>query len=357
MRLDGVLFFPVTPFNADGDLAEPTLARHVADGVAAGAGGVFAACGTGEFNALDLDEYARVVGISVASTADRTPTSTADRTPTSTAGRTPTSTADRTPTSTTDRTPTSTADRTPTSTTDRTPTSTAGRVPVFAGAGGPLPAAKAIARTAAAQGADGLLLMPPYLVSGPPAGLVRYVREVAASVDLPIIIYQRGTTRFTPSAVAELAEVPNIVGFKDGLGDFDLLQRIILTVRRSTDKDFTFFNGLPTAELTVPAYRGLGVNLYSSAVFAFAPEISLAFYKAVTGGDEVLTQRLLTDFYLPLVELRDLVPGYAVSLVKAGARLRGMEVGGVRPPLLDPTPEHTASLERIISNGLAIADA
>ncbi|WP_431932356.1 5-dehydro-4-deoxyglucarate dehydratase [Nonomuraea jabiensis] len=301
MRLDGVLFFPVTPFNADGDLAEPTLARHVADGVAAGAGGVFAACGTGEFNALDLDEYTRVVGISVASAA--------------------------------------------------------GRVPVFAGAGGPLPAAKAIARAAAAQGADGLLLMPPYLVSGPPAGLVRYVRELAATVDLPIIIYQRGTTRFTPSAVAELAELPNIVGFKDGLGDFDLLQRIILTVRRSTDKDFTFFNGLPTAELTVPAYRGLGVNLYSSAVFAFAPEISLAFYKAVTGGDEVLTERLLTDFYLPLVELRDLVPGYAVSLVKAGARLRGVEVGGVRPPLLDPTPEHTAALERIITTGLAIADA
>ncbi|MFI7634466.1 5-dehydro-4-deoxyglucarate dehydratase [Nonomuraea sp. NPDC049400] len=301
MRLDGVLFFPVTPFDADGDLAEPALARHVADGVAAGAGGVFTACGTGEFNALDPGEYTRVVSIAVAATA--------------------------------------------------------GRVPVFAGAGGPLPAAKAIARAAAAQGADGLLLMPPYLVSGPPTGLVRYVREVAATVDLPVVIYQRGTARFSPAAVAELAELPNVVGFKDGLGDFDLLQRIILTVRRSAGKDFTFFNGLPTAELTVPAYRGLGVSLYSSAVFAFAPEIALAFYKAVTSGDEVLTQRLLTGFYLPLVDLRDLVPGYAVSLVKAGVRLRGLEVGGVRAPLVDPAPEHLESLERIITTGLEIAGA
>ncbi|MEQ4718280.1 5-dehydro-4-deoxyglucarate dehydratase [Nonomuraea sp. B19D2] len=301
MRLDGVLFFPVTPFDADGDLAEPALARHVADGVAAGAGGVFTACGTGEFNALDLDEYTRVVSISVAATA--------------------------------------------------------GRVPVFAGAGGPLPAAKAIARAAAAQGADGLLLMPPYLVSGPPTGLVRYVREVAATVDLPVVIYQRGTARFSPAAVADLAGLPNVIGFKDGLGDFDLLQRIILTVRRSTGQDFTFFNGLPTAELTVPAYRGLGVSLYSSAVFAFAPEIALAFYKAVTGGDEVLTQRLLTGFYLPLVDLRDLVPGYAVSLVKAGVRLRGLEAGGVRAPLVDPAPEHLESLERIIAQGLEIAGA
>ncbi|MFC5825552.1 dihydrodipicolinate synthase family protein [Nonomuraea insulae] len=64
MRLDGVLFFPVTPFGPDGGLAEAILARHVSEGVAAGAGGVFAACGTGEFNALDLDEYTRVVATS-----------------------------------------------------------------------------------------------------------------------------------------------------------------------------------------------------------------------------------------------------------------------------------------------------
>ncbi|TMR17356.1 5-dehydro-4-deoxyglucarate dehydratase, partial [Nonomuraea zeae] len=269
MRLDGVLFFPVTPFGDDGDLAEPVLARHVADGVTAGAGGVFTACGTGEFSALDLGEYTRVVATSVAAAA--------------------------------------------------------GRVPVLCGAGGPLPAARAFARAAAAQGADGLLLMPPYLVTGPQAGLIRYVREVAAAGGLPIIIYQRGTARFTPETVAELAELPEVVGFKDGIGDFDLLQRIILTVRRSLAGEFLFFNGLPTAELTVPAYRGLGVSLYSSAVFAFAPEIALAFHKAVTGGDEVLVRRLLTGFYLPLVELRDLVPGYAVSLVKAGVRCRGLE--------------------------------
>ncbi|MEU4228199.1 5-dehydro-4-deoxyglucarate dehydratase [Nonomuraea sp. NPDC026600] len=301
MRLDGVLFFPVTPYGTDGDIAEQTVAEHVAQGVAAGAGGVFTACGTGEFNALDLADYTKVVAASV--------------------------------------------------------TATGGRVPAFAGAGGPLPTAKALARAAADNGADGLLLMPPYLVTAPPDGLVRYVREVASAGGLPVIIYQRGTARFSPSAVATLAQVPEIIGFKDGLGDFDLLQRIILTVRRSTDREFTFFNGLPTAELTVPAYRGLGVTLYSSAVFAFAPEIALAFHKAVTGDDEVLVQRLLTDFYLPLVELRDRVPGYAVSLVKAGVRLRGLEVGGVRAPLVDPSAEDLAELERILAIGLEIAGA
>ncbi|MEV4100038.1 5-dehydro-4-deoxyglucarate dehydratase [Nonomuraea sp. NPDC049649] len=301
MRLEGVLFFPVTPFGPDGDLAEQVLAQHVETGVTAGAGGVFTACGTGEFNALGLDEYTAAVRVSVAAAG--------------------------------------------------------GRVPVFAGAGGTLPQARELARAAAANGADGLLIMPPYLVSSPSEGLVRYVRDITEAGGLPVIIYQRNNARFSPAGVAELAAIPEVIGFKDGLGDLDLLQRIILTVRESAGADFTFFNGLPTAELTVPAYRGLGVNLYSSAAFAFAPEIALAFYRAITSGDEELVRRLLTGFYRPLVELRDQVPGYAVSLVKAGVRLRGLDVGGVRPPLVDPSPEHVTELEKIIAAGLEIIGA
>jgi 5-dehydro-4-deoxyglucarate dehydratase len=299
MRLDGVLFFPITPFGEDGGVNRGVLAEHVDMGVAAGPGGVFAACGTGEFNALSLHEYAEVVATTV--------------------------------------------------------NVVGGRVPVIAGAGGSLPFARSCARAASESGADGLLLLPPYLVTAPPSGLVDYVRQIAEVSDLPIIVYQRGTARFTPDAAVELTKLPNVVGFKDGLGDIDLLQRIILRVRQATDREFTFFNGLPTAELTVPAYRGLGVPLYSSAVFAFAPEVALAFYKAIGSGDETLTRQLLTKFYLPLVELRDRVPGYAVALVKAGVKLRGLDTGSVRPPLVDAAPDHVAALERLIDVGLAIS--
>ncbi|WP_203882748.1 5-dehydro-4-deoxyglucarate dehydratase [Planotetraspora kaengkrachanensis] len=298
MRLEGVLFFPVTPFTADGALDEGALRRHVEDGVRAGAGGVFAACGTGEFHALSLDEYERVVRIAVEATS--------------------------------------------------------GRVPVFTGAGGPLPFARACAEAAARAGADGLLVFPPYLVSAPPSGLVEYVRRVCTATDLPAIVYQRGNAVFTPEAAAELALEPTIVGFKDGLGDLDRLQRIVLAVRQVAGRDFAFFNGMPTAEMTVPAYRGLGVDLYSSAAFCFVPEVALAFRRAVTEGDEALTRRLLAEFYRPLVELRDLVPGYAVALVKAGVTLRGLDVGGVRPPLVDAAARHVDRLERLIKRGLEI---
>ncbi|MEV1179153.1 5-dehydro-4-deoxyglucarate dehydratase, partial [Nonomuraea sp. NPDC049784] len=219
-----------------------------------------------------------------------------------------------------------------------------GRVPVLAGAGGPLGSALNQARAAREAGADGLLLMPPYLAQGPGHGFAAYVAAVAA--ELPVIVYQRGSVVLEPEAVVELAGIPGVIGLKDGVGDIDRMQRIVLAVREAYP-DFLFFNGLPTAELTMPAYRGIGVELYSSAVFAFAPEIALAYLN----GDE----RLLTGFYAPLVRLRGKVPGYPVALVKAGVRLRGLDVGAVRPPLVEPTEEHLQELEALIKTGLELA--
>ncbi|MFI0817348.1 5-dehydro-4-deoxyglucarate dehydratase [Streptomyces sp. NPDC021098] len=298
MRLTGVLFFPVTPFTADGTVDEKTLATHIEQGVAAGPGGVFIACGTGEFHSLEPGEYERVVRIAVEVTD--------------------------------------------------------GRAPVYAGAGGPVAVAAQFARAAERAGADGLLLLPPYLVTFPPEGMVRYVEQVTAATRLPLIVYQRGNAVFTPETAARIAALPGVTGFKDGIGDLDLMQRIVLTVRSAVGEDFQFFNGMPTAEMTVPAYRAVGVDLYSSAVFCFAPEVSLAFHQAVGSGDTATAERLLTDFFQPLVALRDKVPGYAISLIKAAVRLRGLDVGGVRPPLVDPSEEHLAELQKIIDSGLGL---
>lgn len=302
MKFHGVLFFPVTPFAADGSLDEERLAQHIESGVAAGAGGVFVACGTGEFHALSADEIERATRVAVRTTA--------------------------------------------------------GRVPVLAAAGGPVPVARDQAARVERAGADGILLLPPYLVGAPQQGLVRYVREVTAATGLPVVFYQRGTARLTADTAAEIAALPGVVGLKDGIGDIERMHRIVRAVRAVPGtEDFQFFNGLPTAEMTAPAYQGIGVELYSSAVFAFAPEIALAFHRALAEGAEALVSRLLDEFYGPLVALRDEVPGYAVSLVKAGVTLRGLDVGGVRAPLLDPTPEHIARLAKLLDHGLEVAAA
>ncbi|WP_207454001.1 5-dehydro-4-deoxyglucarate dehydratase [Desertivibrio insolitus] len=295
---DGVLFFPVTAFDADDRIDLEVLEQHIARGVDAGPGAVFAACGTGEYHALALEEYELAVRTAV--------------------------------------------------------TATAGRVPVVAGVGGPLGHARSCARLAADAGAEALLVMPPYLVQGPQAGLVAYVDAIIAASDLPVIVYHRGTAKFTTDSVVRLLERERVVGIKDGVGDVALAQEFVLAAERSGRGDILFFNGLLTAELSQAAYAAIGVPLYSSAVFAMAPDIATAFYRAYRAGDVSAQRRLLDGFYAPLVRQRDETPGFAVSLIKAGIRLSGLEVGAVRAPLVDPDERQLARLGDLLEQGRAL---
>jgi 5-dehydro-4-deoxyglucarate dehydratase len=96
------------------------------------------------------------------------------------------------------------------------------------------------------------------------------------------------------------------------------------------------------------------VTLYSSATFAFAPELSVAFYRALEAGDEERLAQLGREFFHPLVRLRDSVPGYAVALVKAGAELGGIRSGHVRPPLTDASEQDREELKRLLAAGRAL---
>jgi 5-dehydro-4-deoxyglucarate dehydratase len=146
------------------------------------------------------------------------------------------------------------------------------------------------------------------------------------------------------------------VGFKDGTGDIGLAQEIVLAAEAAGRDDWAFFNGLLTAELSQGAYRGIGIPLYSSAAFAMIPELAALHYRAYVDGDETVRMALLREFYTPLVRLRDETPGFGVSLIKAGLRLRGLPVGSVRPPLVDPTAEQESRLRAILDRGLELVD-
>jgi 5-dehydro-4-deoxyglucarate dehydratase len=297
VSLSGLLAFPVTPFTESGDVDLSRFRTHLADMLTAQPGAIFVACGTGELASLTATEHQAVVKAAVEQVA--------------------------------------------------------GAVPVLAGVGGGTRTAADFARAAQAAGADGLLALPPYLQVGPPAGLVSHYREVAAATDLDVILYQRGTAIFSPEAVAELAEVDNIVALKDGHGDIELLQLI----QTATAGRLPLLNGMPTAEIFARSYAGLGANAYSSATLAFVPEIAVAFFQAFEKGDDATQDLLLREFYAPLAKLRDTTPGYAVSLVKAGLDIRGRSAGPVRSPLAEVTPQHREQLARIIDSGLAALNA
>ena len=89
--------------------------------------------------------------------------------------------------------------------------------------------------------------------------------------------------------------------------------------------------------------------MYSSEVFNFIPYTAIDFCKAHAKGDTATTNRLLDEFFLPYIALRNQGEGYAVSIVKAGATIVGHGAGPVRSPLSDLKPDEVEKLRGLVT--------
>lgn len=286
----GLLSFPVTPFKADHSFDETTYRSNMDWLCGYDVAGLFAAGGTGEFFSLTPAEVPQVVKVAVEETK--------------------------------------------------------GRVPVLAGTGYGTAIARDIAVGAEKAGADGLLLLPPYLTNAEQDGLAAHVETVCRSVKIGVIVYNRDNAILQPETLAKLAERnPNLVGYKDGVGDIELMQRVY---SRLGDR-LVYVGGLPTAETFALPYLDMGVTTYSSAVFNFVPEFATNFYAAVRRRDHTAINAGLKDFILPLIEIRNRKKGYAVSIIKAGMKVIGRDSGPVRSPLTDLTDAESKELAALVA--------
>jgi 5-dehydro-4-deoxyglucarate dehydratase len=189
-------------------------------------------------------------------------------------------------------------------------------------------------------------LLPPYLVGSEQAGLAAHVEAVCASTKLGVIMYNRDNAVLDDASLERLCHgCPNLVGFKDGVGDIERMTRIYA---RLGDR-LTYIGGLPTAETFALPYLELGVTTYSSAIFNFLPNFALEFYAAVRRRDHATVFAGLRDFVLPYIQIRNRRKGYAVSIVKAGMKAVGRSAGPVRSPLTDLTEAELQELTKLIA--------
>jgi 5-dehydro-4-deoxyglucarate dehydratase len=285
----GLLSFPITDFDAEGNFNASSYAARLEWLAPYGATALFAAGGTGEFFSLAGSEYGQVIKTAVDTCR--------------------------------------------------------GKVPIIAGAGGPTRQAIAYAQEAERLGAHGVLLLPHYLTEASPEGVAAHVEAVCKSVKFGVIVYNRAVCRLNPATLKQLADrCPNLVGFKDGIGDIEMM----VGIRQAMGDRFAYLGGLPTAEVYAAAYKALGVPVYSSAVFNFVPKMAMEFYRAVAEDDRATQSRLLDEFFMPYLAIRNRKAGYAVSIVKAGATLVGHPGGPVRPPLTDLTADEMEQLGALI---------
>lgn len=287
----GLLSFPVTHFTADNKFNESAYRAHISWMLDHKPAGLFAAGGTGEFFSLSLGEYTSVVKAAVEENA--------------------------------------------------------GRIPMLAGCGYGTSMAIDFAHAAESSGADAILLLPPYLVNAEQAGLIAHVEAVCRSTSLGVIVYNRDNAILHDESLARLCDrCPNLIGFKDGVGDIEMMTRIYA---RLGDR-LVYVGGLPTAETFALPYLEMGVTTYSSAIFNFVPHFANTFYAAVRARDRDTVYRMLKDFVLPYIAIRNRKKGYAVSIVKAGMTAVGRSAGPVRSPLLDLTADEFDALKTLIGN-------
>lgn len=285
----GLLSFPVTDFDRSGDFVPGAYAKRLEWLAPYGASALFVGGGTGEGFSLTPAEHEDVVRTAVAACGKE--------------------------------------------------------LPILATAAYGTRIAAQMARDAEKNGAAGLLLLPHYLTETSIEGISRHVEAVCAATSLGVIVYNRNVCKLNADALERLAEkCPNLIGFKDGVGEIENM----VSIRRRLGDRFAYLGGLPTAEVYAEAYKAMGVNVYSSAVFNFIPRTALAFYKAVTENDQATTSRLLSEFFIPYIGIRNRVAGYAVGIVKAGASIVGRSAGPVRTPLTDCSERDIADLTVLI---------
>ena len=283
----GLLSFPVTAFDANGQFNRHPYQEHVAWLSDFGASVLFAAGGTGEFFSLKPDEIPAVVGAA----------------------------------------------------------KQAAGTPIVSGCGYGTRMAVDLAQAAEQAGADGILLLPHYLVEAGQEGLYRHIKTVCDAVGIGVIVYNRNNSIMTAETLQRLCDAcPNLVGFKDGSGDIGLAREV---TARLGDR-LAFLGGMPTAELFAESYLGAGFTTYSSAVFNFVPALAQAFHDALRAGRQDETLRILNEFFYPFIRIRDRGTGYAVSAIKAGVRIVGFDAGPVRPPLTDLNEDEMAMLSELV---------
>ena len=286
---DGLLSFPITDFDEKGEFNPTTYTDRLEWFVSHNVSSVFVAGGTGEFFSLSAAEYEQIVSIAAQTVAER--------------------------------------------------------VPVISSVGRSIPEAIAFAKIAEKAGINALLLFPPYLTECPQDGVYEYAKTIIQNTSLPVIYYNRGNGVLSATYIKKLADAcPNFIGLKDGTGNMQDLNDTIKTV----GKRLSYIGGVPTAEIIAEAYLSIGVNTYSSAAFNFVPELANKFYASLRAGDTATVTEITQKFYIPLVRLRSKKSGYAVSLIKAGAKLIGRSAGDVRAPLTMPTEAEVAELQQII---------
>jgi 4-hydroxy-tetrahydrodipicolinate synthase len=212
-----------------------------------------------------------------------------------------------------------------------------GRIPVIAGTGSNNTAASVeLTQKAVEAGVDGIMLVVPYYNKPSQEGLYQHFKTVAQSTKLPVMLYNipgRSVINMKAETVIRLAnDVENIVAIKEASDDLSQMAVII----EETADDFVLYTG--DDKMTLPCMSIGGKGVVSVASHVIGNEMTEMIETFVAG--DIAKASALHRKLLPIFE--GLFIAANPTPVKFALTLKGIEVGGVRLPLVPLTEKEQA---------------
>jgi 4-hydroxy-tetrahydrodipicolinate synthase len=182
---------------------------------------------------------------------------------------------------------------------------------------------------AQALGVDACLVITPYYNKPPQRAIVEHFKAIAASTDVPIVVYNipaRVVINIEPETIAQLAELPNVVAVKQANDDLDQARRIV-------DLGLALYAG--DDNLMQPFLELGGVGGVCVHTHIVGPQVKEQV-RAFRDGDAERAREI--DRQLdPAYEILKVVTNPIA--IKCALNLLGHEVGGLRLPLVEATAD------------------
>jgi 4-hydroxy-tetrahydrodipicolinate synthase len=217
-----------------------------------------------------------------------------------------------------------------------------GRVPVIAGTGSNNTRASiSLTKQAEEAGVDGIMLVTPYYNKPSQEGMYQHFKAIAEATSLPIMLYNipgRSVVNLSAETIVRLSQIKNIVAVKEASGNLDAMAAII----SQAPSDFTLYSGDDGLTLPVLAIGGAGVVSVASHVIGNEMQEMINHFKNGRVQEAATSHRRL----LPLMKALFAAPNPAP--VKSALNMSGVQVGGLRLPLLPLSNEEEKALQVVL---------
>lgn len=219
-----------------------------------------------------------------------------------------------------------------------------GRIPVVAGTGSNNTRASIdLTKKAEAIGVDAIMLVAPYYSKPSQEGLYQHFKAIAVETSLPVMLYNipgRSVVNMSVDTIVRLSEVENIIAMKEASGNLDAMTEIIA----NTPDDFVLYSGDDGLTLPVLSIGGNGVVSVASHVLGNEMQAMIRSFESGEYTHAAKQHQVL----LPI--MKGLFSAPSPSPVKTALQLKGMDVGGVRLPLVPLSEEERIALTALLKS-------